>query len=277
MAKRSRAARIRLMARNLVEAKRPKSTGKGVAAPISIEVRYNKGLQELVQRLEQDTREKIMPLVVTTQSELIMDDSLTDLEGIIDGLQEQYASLDEIYRQYADVMVGAVNVYHQTAFIADVKQAVGVDIRGMAMDEGIDGVLRVATRRNVKLIKSIPEQFFNEIEQIIMQGFQTGEDPANINEKLVERFGITERRARFIARDQVGKLTASLSKARQQNIGVDGYIWDDSGDSNVRKSHAKKNGKRIDWNKPPSDTGHAGEDFNCRCVARPDFSKLLNT
>lgn len=46
------------------------------------------------------------------------------------------------------------------------------------------------------------------------------------------------------------------------------YIWHTQGDDKVRSSHAANNGKIFAWNKKP-DTGHPGEDYNCRCWAEP--------
>ena len=46
------------------------------------------------------------------------------------------------------------------------------------------------------------------------------------------------------------------------------YIWRTLGDNNVRASHAANNGKLFAWDSPP-DTGHPGEDYNCRCIAEP--------
>ncbi len=46
------------------------------------------------------------------------------------------------------------------------------------------------------------------------------------------------------------------------------YIWRTQSDNRVRSSHAANNGKIFAWNNPP-ETGHPGEDYNCRCVAEP--------
>ena len=46
------------------------------------------------------------------------------------------------------------------------------------------------------------------------------------------------------------------------------YIWRTSGDNKVRASHAANNGKIFAWDNPP-ETGHPGEDYNCRCTAEP--------
>lgn len=44
------------------------------------------------------------------------------------------------------------------------------------------------------------------------------------------------------------------------------YIWRTQGDDKVRSSHAVNNGKIFAWDNPPQ-TGHPGEDYNCRCTA----------
>jgi hypothetical protein len=48
------------------------------------------------------------------------------------------------------------------------------------------------------------------------------------------------------------------------------YIWRTAGDDKVRPSHAANEGERFAWDNPP-DTGHPGEDINCRCVAEPYY------
>lgn len=48
------------------------------------------------------------------------------------------------------------------------------------------------------------------------------------------------------------------------------YIWRTSGDDKVRPSHAANNGKIFAWDNPP-ETGHPGEDYNCRCRAEPYY------
>jgi hypothetical protein len=46
------------------------------------------------------------------------------------------------------------------------------------------------------------------------------------------------------------------------------YIWRTRGDPQVRPSHMENNGKVFSWDNPP-ETGHPGEDYNCRCTAEP--------
>lgn len=46
------------------------------------------------------------------------------------------------------------------------------------------------------------------------------------------------------------------------------YIWKSVDDSKTRSSHAKREGEVFSWNNPP-EGGHPGEDYNCRCWAKP--------
>lgn len=52
-------------------------------------------------------------------------------------------------------------------------------------------------------------------------------------------------------------------------LGMEGYyIWHTQQDDRVRSSHAANHGKLFAWNRAP-ETGHPGQDINCRCWAQP--------
>ena len=88
--------------------------------------------------------------------------------------------------------------------------------------------------------------------------------------KQIQKIGRnTTKRAKLIARDQSSKLNSALNQQRQQNFGVEEYVWRTSGDERVRDNHRSKNGKTFRWDDPPKDTGHPGQDVQCRCVAQP--------
>lgn len=57
-------------------------------------------------------------------------------------------------------------------------------------------------------------------------------------------------------------------KAGAQDHPTTHYIWRTVGDGKVRLSHAIHNGRIFSWDNPPN-TGHPGEDYNCRCTAEP--------
>ena len=46
------------------------------------------------------------------------------------------------------------------------------------------------------------------------------------------------------------------------------YVWHTAQDEKVRQTHRANDGHLFSWDEPPP-TGHPGQDYNCRCAARP--------
>lgn len=134
--------------------------------------------------------------------------------------------------------------------------------------------LEAFTARNTSLIKSIPTQSIAKIETLIRTSVEAGETSATLAGKIQQELHSTRNRAKLIARDQINKFNGALTELRQTAVGVEQYIWSTSNDERVRSNHRSKDGKIFDWNNPPSDTGHPGEDIQCRCVAIPVFNQL---
>jgi len=99
-------------------------------------------------------------------------------------------------------------------------------------------------------------------------------------ESLVEQIqhdgDVTENRAKLIARDQTAKINSAFNQERQQQVGIEKYEWQTSGDERVRESHAEVDGKIFEWGEAGPVAGsvngepcHPGEDIQCRCVAVP--------
>lgn len=166
-----------------------------------------------------------------------------------------------------------VNNFNRRGFNRQFKTIIGVD--PFLAEPWLGGQLAAFATQNVNLIKTVPEKFFSEIENLVFSGLQSGKRWEEIATELRDRAGVAESRVELIARDQVSKLNGQLTKLRQTEIGVKGYIWSTSQDERVRDSHRAKEGKHFTWDNPPVDTGHPGEDINCRCVALPDLLRGL--
>lgn len=59
-----------------------------------------------------------------------------------------------------------------------------------------------------------------------------------------------------------------INQLRQEDMGIERYIWVTQGDHKVRSAHAALNGEIFDWDHP-SEEGHPGQAPNCRCRAVP--------
>lgn len=59
-----------------------------------------------------------------------------------------------------------------------------------------------------------------------------------------------------------------INQLRQQDLGIERYIWRSQDDAKVRDSHAEYDDQVFRWDEPPAG-GHPGQAHNCRCVAEP--------
>ena len=154
--------------------------------------------------------------------------------------------------------------------------------------------LKLFASQNAQLITGMADQELERVAGIIERGLQEGKPLKDLTIDIQKSFGITERKAKLIARDQTAKLNGSLTRLRQENVGVTQYRWQTSGDERVRNSHAVLDGKMCRWDDPTvyldeksgkwkkrsgigGESLHPRQAINCRCE-RPiaDLSKILD-
>lgn len=136
-------------------------------------------------------------------------------------------------------------------------------------------VLRATIESNVALIRSIPQQYFTEIEGLVMRSVQSGGDLKTLSGELRERYDVTKKRAAFISRDQNSKANSALTRVRRLELGLKEAIWLHSAGGKVpRPHHVKMSGQKFDiakgmWDPVEKDWIQPGTLINCRCVSRP--------
>jgi uncharacterized protein with gpF-like domain len=152
---------------------------------------------------------------------------------------------------------------------------------GIAVDFQMTPAMRdirdATVNQNVSLIKSIPRQYFTEVEGMVQRSVQTGRDMGQLSKDLQARFGITRRRADFIARDQNEKATAAFNRVRQLEAGIDENEWLHSGGGRTQRPTHVKAGRertRFDLRKGWYDPAvkkyiWPGTEPNCKCVGKP--------
>jgi SPP1 gp7 family putative phage head morphogenesis protein len=221
-----------------------------------------------------------VPLLEQVQPEYIQDSAGSAkqfLGSALTGIEQTPVIAEQTQARIAARMANSTEVFNRNRFINDINRAVGIPLRGVIKKEGVAEQIGASVETNIGLIKSIPKQYHSKLRGIINGGIERGDDAFSIRNQIRKLGQVTDRRARFIARDQTAKLNAAITEARQTRIGVTHYFWRTSMDERVRLSHLDKEGVRFAWDSPPADTGHPGQDFNCRCSAEPDLSGVLDT
>lgn len=126
---------------------------------------------------------------------------------------------------------------------------------------------------NVGLIKSIAQQHLSAVEGAVMRSVQKGGDLGTLTDTLQQQYGVTRRRAAFIARDQNNKATAVMQRVRQKEIGIKQARWlHSAGGKEPRPTHVAMSGKLYDidkgmWDEDVKKWIFPGELPNCRCVS----------
>jgi uncharacterized protein with gpF-like domain len=127
---------------------------------------------------------------------------------------------------------------------------------------------------NVGLIKSIPSQYLQEVEGIVMRNYAAGRDLKSMAAEIRARYHVAANRAVLISRDQSNKANAVVLRARQTELGITEAIWLHShAGKTPRPTHVAMNGKRYDVAKGMYDSAvkkfiWPGELISCRCQGR---------
>lgn len=180
--------------------------------------------------------------------------------------------------------VGEVDSGQKQALEQSIAKAMGVDFARILDTERTAADVAMGIQANVSLITSISDQHFADVGQAVLDNFRGVPLPEGVSlvDRLKQVGGITDNRAKLIARDQTAKLTSTLNQSRQESNGIAEYIWRGVRDqrevgnpggkypkgSALHGNHWEREGKTFKWSEPPSD-GHAGQPINCRCWSEP--------
>lgn len=161
----------------------------------------------------------------------------------------------------------AVNAYNRREVMRSLSRMLGFDV---TLDEPwLEDKIQTFTEENVQLITSIGQDQHDDVKELVLREINAGTRVEEIQDMIRERFDVSESRANLIGRDQTNKYHGDLNRSRQVEAGINKYRWRGVMDERERDSHVEKEGEVYSWDDPPADTGHPGEDYQCRCWAEP--------
>lgn len=97
--------------------------------------------------------------------------------------------------------------------------------------------------------------------------------------RIQHRYGVSQNKARFLARQETALLTAKHREVRFVDAGLNEYVWRITHDAHVRPDHKALHGRRFRYDSPPvvdqatGRRGNPGQDYNCRCVDEPVLTR----
>ncbi|HED1541868.1 TPA: phage head morphogenesis protein [Kluyvera cryocrescens] len=105
----------------------------------------------------------------------------------------------------------------------------------------------------------------------MQQGLREGRGVDYIADKLATEMEIPYRRARNVARNEIGNQAWNLEEANARVAGMTYYRWRGMLDERERKLHVVREGKAYTLTRPPQD-GNPGQPHGCRCFPEWLFS-----
>ena len=277
--------------RELWAEQRGGATFEGDAARVNVKIRndYDAKLKALAKRMARDYERQIKK-TFNAEIEGKAFDSLSGQIGV---------TLNELKKKWGGIFSKFSNIEAKkfiTRLNKNVKLSAHNSLRELTKKTTIkmpgytpemQDLLRASIKQNAALIKSISDQYHDQVENLVFHSITTGGAGAGGIGKAIKAnmammssirdYGFkADKRASLIARDQTSKLTSAFNAARMQSAGVEEFRWLHSkGGAEPRELHLKYDGQIFRYDDPPvidertGERGLAGFAVNCRCVCVP--------
>lgn len=249
---------------------------------------------------------------------IIRNDSwITELNSLISQLRHKSSSFlgadgdniegTEVWQVLLGLAAAAI-VFNRKQWNKSVRPVLGFDF---STDESWqEEAINAWVSENYNLFKDLNDDYINRINESVYRGVRNDLPYSEIMKEIKDiDQRVFKKRAKLIARDQIGKLNGQLTKKRMAESGLNMYIWRTAFDERVRgrpggkypkaiPSHWVMEGKICRWDnaslyaekseiKPGKPipwkprTGkmpiaHPGEPIQCRCTAIPYFDELID-
>lgn len=269
-------------------AKKSSLNGPVLRYNVGSQVKYYESIKRLIDKMISDSVKQITKLLQKNFSKeyfgkvSVTDESISSQARILlNKLSKDYYSLfSSKARSMAERMVYGQEKLSNASLKNSVnKMAEGVTLTGNIVSPELEEIIKASVEANVSLIKSIPDQYFKDITGEVMRGITTGKGQSDISKSLKKYDGVTTRRAKEIAADQVRKVYSAVNVEKFKQIDLKEFRWVHSGGGqHPRDSHVMMDGKIFSLDHAElirqqqalgvktKDQGLPGYPVNCRCT-----------
>lgn len=240
-------------------------TLNSIAPSASITKWYREQMQGMMDEMRNDI---IQDVVKPYRAEIAMDGIIDWIGHVIDSLIDRWQNkLDTMPKDIAKELVGKSKTHYDKRLFNQLKK------RGFTVNPkytpDIEEQMKIALEENVALIKSIGNEYLDKVRSAVWRSVKGGYDLESLVKQLKQIDGVTDRRAKNIAKDQCAKLNQAMEDARAKELGITQAKWlHSSAVKEPRPEHVKVHGQIYDidkgikfsngWFKP-------AQDFGCLC------------
>lgn len=202
---------------------------------------------------------------------------VTNQAGLMRAMERYSILLHPWAESVSERMQAQVAQRDLTAWRA-LSRSVGSNLHKEIERAPLANVMRVLRDEQVRLITSLPAEAANRVHGLTQEALIESKRAGEIADEIMASGKVAIFNAKRVARTEVSRTASTLTQARAEHVGSEGYIWRTSEDSDVRPEHKKLDGKFILWNAPPvagygrggvEVHAHAGCIWFCRCWPEP--------
>ena len=254
-----------------------------VRPPIALQKEYHKRLKTFIQEMDRSlfwwlraSYRQVDKDIIQTEQDGAMGDLVKELRR----LEREWVKKSNTFAtETAKWFSGKIQGYTAITIQNEMKKRdlvkLGFDLKFEYHSAKERAMFKSIVMNNVNYITKIAKEHLANVEGVILRGIESGHDLERVTEALHHTFGVSERRAAMLARDQTNKATQNLSRQRLMNYGVTKGKWQHSSAGNTyRESHVEMDGEIYDIEQGCFDSDYGdyvqpGELVNCHCVCIP--------
>lgn len=246
----------------------PEIVLSSIAPNASVTKWYREQMQSMMDEMR---AEIIRDIVKPYRAEIAMDGILDWIGHVMDSLIERWGDrLDRMSDEIAAELVKKSKTNYDKRLLNQLKK------RGFTANfrptKFMEDQAQIALQENVALIKSIGNEYLDKVRSAVWRSVKNGYDQQSLVSQLKQIDGVTDRRAKNIAKDQTAKLNQAFEMARAEELGITEAIWLHShAGREPRASHVKANGTKFNLKEGlviDGVTTWPAVAINCRCRAR---------
>lgn len=254
-----------------------------VRPPIAIQKAYHKKLKAFILEMDKSLFWWLRAAYRPVDKDIIQtaqDGAMGDLVKELRRLEREWLKKSNAFAtETAEWFSGKIQGYTAISLQSEMKKRdlarMGFDLKFAYHSVKERAIFKSIVTQNVNLIKSIASEHLTRVTGVVLRGIESGHDLGRMTEALKKSFGVTERRAAMISRDQTNKATQNLTRQRLMDYGVTQGKWlHTSAGKTYRDSHLEMDGEIYDLEEGCYDPDYGdfiqpGELVNCHCVCVP--------
>lgn len=196
----------------------------------------------VIKSIIKEQNDHLIPIIKRNKSEY-RDGWSDDIKDFFDAMRDFYQSkaFYKILTKKIERPLSRAEAQTTTKFIKGVNQSVGIDYTKMLKSQGLEDIMQSSLDETSALITGMANEHIKSVQSIVAQGMANGIAPTSIADDIVERTGISKRKAKLIAREQVARVNGAVDRARAQQVGLKKYRWNTSKDGLVTGKPGGKN------------------------------------